>query len=108
MWDPLGVETGLSEWSLSASMMRDPRRAGTDRVVARRDDANCSEVKYRAVVLWIDSGIVAIPLFKVDVPSSSQWSGFSAEFSGSKPNDQLNAEKVFDHRACRHVRIFGR
>src|SRR5882672_7695963 len=51
--------------------------------------------EYRAVVLWIDSGIVAIPLFKVDVPSSSQCVGFSAEFSGSKPNDQVERGKVF-------------
>jgi len=47
MWNPLGFETELSEWSLSASMMRDPWRAGIVRVVAQRDDANCSEVNTR-------------------------------------------------------------
>jgi len=34
----------MLEWSLSASMMRDPQRAGMVRVVAWRDDASCSEV----------------------------------------------------------------
>jgi len=38
-----------------------------DRVVARRDDASCSEVDTGAIILWIDTGIVAIPLFKIDV-----------------------------------------
>ena len=37
----------FSEWSLSASMMRDLWRTGIDRVVARRDNASCSEVKTR-------------------------------------------------------------
>jgi len=33
------------------------------------------------VVLWIDAGIVAILLFKIDVPSSSECVGFGSEFS---------------------------
>ena len=34
----------MSEKSRSSSMMRDPRKTGMARVVAQRDDANCSEV----------------------------------------------------------------
>jgi len=45
------VETGsscrwdlMSVWSSLVSMMRDPCKTGIVRVVARRDDANCSVV----------------------------------------------------------------
>jgi len=62
--------------------------------------------EYQAVVLWIDSGIVAIPLFKVDVPSSSQLCRVWCEFSGSKPNDQVECEKYSDHCSCRRVEDF--
>ena len=34
----------MLEKSRSSSMMRDPHKTGIDRVVAQRDDANCSEV----------------------------------------------------------------
>ena len=34
----------MSEWSLSVSMISDPRKTGTTREVAQRDDASCSEV----------------------------------------------------------------
>ena len=34
----------MSEKSHSSSMIRDPRKTGMARVVARRDNANCSEV----------------------------------------------------------------
>ena len=34
----------MSEKSRSSSMMRDPRKTGMARVVARRDNANCLEV----------------------------------------------------------------
>jgi len=30
----------MLEWSLSASMMRNPQRTGIDRLVAQRDDAS--------------------------------------------------------------------
>src|SRR6266481_1561581 len=35
----------MLEWSLSVSMISNPRRTGMDRVVARRDGASCLEVK---------------------------------------------------------------
>ena len=76
-------------------MMRDPRRTGIDRVVAERDDASCSEVNTRAEVLWIDTGIVAIPLFKIDVPSSSKCVRFGSELSGMETDDEVEARKIF-------------
>jgi len=39
MWNPLGFETECQNGASSASMMRDPWRAGIVRVVAQRDDA---------------------------------------------------------------------
>ena len=45
--------------------------------------------KDRMTVLWVYSTIGVISLFKVDVPSSSQCVGFSTEFTGSKPNNQI-------------------
>ena len=45
--------------------------------------------KDRTTVLWIYRTIGVISLFKVDVPLSSQSVGFSTEFTGSKPNDQI-------------------
>ena len=71
----------MSEWSLSASMMSDPRKTGMARVVALRDDASCSEV------LRVYAGIVAIHLFKIDVPLSSKRVGFGAKFFGVETND---------------------
>ena len=46
-------------------------------------------------ILQIRSGIVAIPLFKIDVPSSSKCVGFGAKFSGLETNDQIESGKVF-------------
>ena len=51
--------------------------------------------EYWAVVLWIDSGIVTIPLFKVDVPSSSQCIGFGAKFSRAEMDDEVESREVF-------------
>jgi len=34
----------MSVWSCSVSMMRDPRKTGIVRVVAQRDNANCSVI----------------------------------------------------------------
>src|SRR5467141_1371086 len=64
--------------------------------------------EYRAVVLRINSGIVAIPLSKVDVPLSSQCVGFGTEFPGSKPNDQVERGKVFGPSCLPTCEDFGR
>ena len=47
------------------------------------------------VVLWVNTGIVAIPLFKIDVPSSSECIGFGTKFSRPKTDDQVEGRKVF-------------
>jgi len=52
--------------------------------------------EYRAIVLWIDTDIVAIPLFEIDVPSSSKCVGFGSEFSGRKWITRLNPERYLD------------
>ena len=44
--------------------------------------------EYQAVVLWIDAGIVTIPLFKIDVPLSSECVRFGADFSGMEMDHQ--------------------
>ena len=51
--------------------------------------------EYWAEVLWIDTGIVTIPLFKIDVPLSSKCVGFGSEFPGAKSNDEVEARKIF-------------
>jgi len=85
----------MLEWSLLASMKRDPWRTGIDRVVAQKDDASCSEVNTGGSFLWIDAGIVAIPLFKVDIPSSSECIRFGSEFSGTEMDNKIEAGKIF-------------
>ena len=44
--------------------------------------------------MWVDSGIVAIPLFKIDVPSSSQSIGLGTEFARPKTNNEVEGRKV--------------
>ena len=51
--------------------------------------------EHRSVVLRIDSGIVAISLFKIDVPSSSKSIGLGSEFSRTEMDDQVESGKVF-------------
>ena len=51
--------------------------------------------EYRAKVLRVGSGIVAIPLFKIDVPSSSQCVRFGSELPLMEANDEVEPGKVF-------------
>jgi len=51
--------------------------------------------EYQSVILWIYAGIVAIPLFKIDVPMSSQCIGFGSEFSGMQTDDEIESRKIF-------------
>src|SRR5882724_2561875 len=85
----------MLEWSLSASMMRDPWRTGIDRVVVQRDDASCFEVNI-GWYLWIDNGIVTIPLFKVDVPLSGGCVCFVSMFLGIKKIYNINFERFLE------------
>ena len=68
----------MSEKNHSSSMMRDPRKTGIERVV-----------------LWIDSGIVTIPLFRIDIPLSSKSIRLGSEFSGTETDDRIEGRKVF-------------
>ena len=51
--------------------------------------------EYWVVVLWIDTGIVTIPLFKIDVPSSCECVGFSSEFSRTEMDYEVETRKLF-------------
>ena len=51
--------------------------------------------KDRMTVLRVYSTIGVISLFKVDIPSSSQWVGFCAKPTRSEPNSQIELSKVF-------------
>ena len=46
-------------------------------------------------VLWVGSGIVTIPLFKIDVPSSSQHVRFCLKLPRMEANDEIKSGKVF-------------
>ena len=52
-------------------------------------------VAWKAEVLWIDTGIVTIPLFKIDVPLSSECIRFGAQFSRPEMDDEVESGKVF-------------
>jgi len=51
--------------------------------------------EYWVIVLWIDTGIVTIPLFKIDVPSSNKCIRFGSEFSGMETDYEIESRKVF-------------
>ena len=45
--------------------------------------------------LWVDAGIVTIPLFKIDIPSSSECIGFGSELSGMEIDYKIESGKIF-------------
>ena len=51
--------------------------------------------EYWVVVLWVDAGIVAIPLFKIDVPLSSECVRFGSEFSKMEIHKEIESGKIF-------------
>jgi len=51
-------------------------------------------------VLWVDTGIVAIPLLKIDVPSSSKCVRFGAEFSRMEMNYKVETGDIRTNIAC--------
>ena len=59
------------------------------------------------IVLWIDTGIVAIPLFKIDVPSSSECVRFGTKFSRPKMDDEVEGRKVFGPSCLLMHKDFG-
>ena len=63
--------------------------------------------EYRAVFLWINTGIVAIPLFKIDIPSSSECVGFGSEFSRMEMDYEIESGKVFGPTCLLTCEDFG-
>jgi len=49
--------------------------------------------EHRPEILWIDTGVATIPLFGVDVPSSSESIWLGTEFSGTEMNDKVELRK---------------
>ena len=45
-------------------------------------------------VMRVDCGIASIPLFRIDVPSSSESIQFCAEMTRTEPNDKIELGKV--------------
>ena len=46
-------------------------------------------------VAWIDGSIVAIPLFRIDIPASSEGVRFGAQMPGAETDDKVELGKVF-------------
>ena len=63
--------------------------------------------EYQVIVLWIDTGIVTIPLFKIDVPLSSECVGFGSEFSGVEMDYEIESGKVFGPMCLSTCEDFG-
>jgi len=61
--------------------------------------------EYQAIVLWIDAGI---PLFKIDIPSSSKCIGFGSEFSRTETDYEIESGKVFGPTCLSTHEDFGR
>ena len=51
--------------------------------------------------MWVDSSVVTIPPFWVDVPMSSQRVRFSTQMTRTEADDK---ERNSDQRACQQVR----
>jgi len=49
----------------------------------------------RLEVMRVDCGIASIPLFRIDVPSSSESIRFSAKMTRAEPDDKVKLGKVF-------------
>ena len=63
--------------------------------------------KHGLIVLRIDSGIVTIPLFKIDVPLSSKSVRFGSEFSRTEMDDEVESRKVFGPSCLLMCEDFG-
>ena len=61
--------------------------------------------EYRVKILWINTGIVAIPLFKIDIPLSSECVRFGSEFSRDY---EVESRKVFGPTCLSTHEDFGR
>ena len=64
--------------------------------------------EHGSVVLRIDSSIVAIPLFRIDVPLSSKSVRFGSEFSRTETDDEVESGKIFGPMCLSTCEDFGR
>ena len=62
--------------------------------------------EYWSVILWIDAGIVAIPLFKIDVPSC-KCVRFGSKFSRMEMDYKAETRKVFGPSCLSMCEDFG-
>ena len=54
-------------------------------------------------VSWIYAGVIASPLFRIDIPLSSKSIGFGTKTSGTETDDEVELAEEFGHRTCRWV-----
>ena len=62
----------------------------------------------RSVVLRISHGVATIPLFWIDVPSSSKRIRLGSQLSGLEPNDEVECAKIFGPLDLSVSEYFGR
>ena len=48
----------------------------------------------RLEVVRVDCGVASIPLFRIDIPSSSESIWFSAEMTRTKPDDKVELGEI--------------
>ena len=51
--------------------------------------------EHRLEVSQIYAGIIASPLFRIDIPSSIKWVGFGTEASGMETDDEVELTEEF-------------
>ena len=81
-WDSLGREERMSDQSCFMSMRVEAWSIGASRYIHR--PKGCSKLlvgKDGPVVIWVNTSIVLIPLFRIDVPTSSQHIGFRSKLT---------------------------
>ena len=66
-----GSALRMSLWSHSMSMSSTAHRTGTSRYIASKGNHKLFLGEHQPEVLRVDFGVASIPLFGVDVPSSS-------------------------------------
>ena len=76
-------------------MMRDLRKTGIVQGSSLEGRCQLFGSEHGSVVLGIDSGIVAISLFKIDVETSSKSIGLGPEVSRMEKDDEVESGKVF-------------
>ena len=50
--------------------------------------------EYGSEVVWVDDGVVTVPLFWVDVPTASKCVGFGSELTGAEADNHVELGEV--------------